>query len=230
MVATEVWIARVDSDLGEVNRHWLDDTERARLNAFVAEAEYRRRLTAWCLRRHVMSSLCPSVSTHAWRFDYPSDGKPRLSSPFDLFGIEHNLSHAGQYVSCIVSGYACGVDVELLRDGISGLTDALTPEELDDVRRDSRPDERFLRYWTIKEAVLKMFGVGLACPLRAVRVRLASDGRAVDVEVPSRLSLSLRGGLVVDSWSLPGNHRLATACAIPIGTASPVLREWRGGS
>jgi 4'-phosphopantetheinyl transferase len=220
----QVWITRTDRDLPQACLAWLDHGEHARLARFVAPGERRRRLAAWCLRRYALSCLLPDVRPRAWRFDYPSLGRPRLAHPFDRLNIDHNLSHGGLYAAVIVAPDPCGIDVERVCNGILELDGALTPEEARAVAASAAPDDCRLVHWTIKEAVLKMAGLGLSVPLQSVRILMSDDGMPTVGTVPSLRAL-LGCDLRITTWPLPDGHRLAAAYRAE-ASLPPPLREW----
>jgi phosphopantetheinyl transferase len=102
---------------------------------------------------------------NALRFESSANGKPLLlASPLD---IDFSLSHARGVVAVAAARMPIGVDVEPLReiDHLDSLSElVLTPWEQAVLRNTSealRP-RLFLRYWTLKEALLKAAGLGFA--------------------------------------------------------------------
>ena len=104
-------------------------------------------------------------------FATTSEGKPYLVSNPD---VHFSLSHSGKYAVCVIADHNIGVDVEnrqrkLLSEG--------KPEKILAIARKSFSDreyqvfvnssgeeqiEMFLKCWTRKEAVSKVYGKGLA--------------------------------------------------------------------
>jgi 4'-phosphopantetheinyl transferase len=218
-----IWLARTDRPLPPEARHWLDDEEQARLARLLCPTERRRRLTAWCLRRYALSQACPDIAPQDWRFRALPGGKPILAAAFDHLGLAHNLSHAGAYPAVMVARHACGLDVEAPPGGLEGMAEALTAMEMADVRSHPHPADRFLAYWTAKEAILKWRGDGLAIAPTSLAVAIAEDGSAATVAnspvpLPSALRIMLR--------ALPEGHRLAAAYEAADGPP-PIVLEWR---
>jgi len=182
-------------------------------------------MTAWCLRRYVLSCLHPDVRPGAWRFLRTPAGEPRLAHPYERLSLEHSLSHGGLYAAVIIAHAACGIDVDRVCGSIADLDGALTREEAQAVAASSAPDDRFLVYWTVKEAVLKMAGTGLSAPPSSVRVRLREVG-SPEVEIAPPLSPTLQRNLQIMTWPLPEGHRLAAAYQAEAGWPAPSLREW----
>jgi phosphopantetheinyl transferase len=107
-----------------------------------------------------------------------------------------------------------GIDVERtdlhppLRDGELDhlMSVALRPEEADRCRRAANQVLAFLIEWTIKEAVLKAAGVGLAVDPRRVRSTGARTGEA-SLDGKTYLVSTITTGLAVTSVALPRRHR-----------------------
>lgn len=87
-------------------------------------------------------------------------GKPILNSHPD---INFNLSHCDKAVSCGISPFEIGVDIQDFEQNTDASVMKLvfSPEEIADVNIDPFPQKRFFRYWTIKESYYKCIGTGL---------------------------------------------------------------------
>jgi 4'-phosphopantetheinyl transferase len=94
-------------------------------------------------------------------------GRPALPG-----GPDFNLSHSGTVVACAVAaGCRVGIDVERIRPlDLEAFATRFSPAEWRLVRGAASPPATFLRYWTMKESVLKADGRGLSVPLREVRI------------------------------------------------------------
>ncbi len=103
----------------------------------------------------------------ALRFGASANGKPvLLLNPQE---IDFSLSHARGAVAVAAAHMPIGVDVEPMRemdqlDSVSELV--LAAEEQAVLRKASKASRSrlFLRYWTLKEALLKAAGLGFAAP------------------------------------------------------------------
>lgn len=110
----------------------------------------------------------------------PELGKERRGRPF-VPGkpLDFNLSHSGNWiVGAFVRHGRVGVDIEHMRTDrdLPGIAKRFfAPEEAQAVGTD--PLGRFYRYWTAKEAALKMTGQGLSGGLDSTRPEW--DGPAV---------------------------------------------------
>ncbi len=166
---------------------WLDETERARLEALRAEADQRLYLAAHGLLRQVLGELGP-VGPAEWRFRADERGRPQISFPVRT-GLTFSLTHTGGLVAVAVGrDVEVGVDAEWLgRRQIARLDADLmalaeryfapTEQAAVAAKGVAQRPEAFLRFWTLKEAYLKARGVGLTLPLRDFAFELADEGR-----------------------------------------------------
>lgn len=136
----------------------------------------------YVLGRHYLG--CPPAEV-SWRRD--AAGRPALVGP-GAGTLDFNLSHAGTHVLVAVSETGrVGVDVEvrvMLEPASLARICAAAAEKwwLAEAVGETEGRERFLRLWTMKEAVLKCHGLGLGCDPRrcevtpdAGRARLTPD-------------------------------------------------------
>lgn len=110
------------------------------------------------------------------RFAFGSEGKPYL---LEYDEVHFNLSHAGEYVLCALSGREVGCDLEPVRQiDLKVARQFFTSEETAQILR--QPDEEaqwncFYRLWTLKESFLKATGKGLKLDLNSFSVTLKEN-------------------------------------------------------
>lgn len=84
-------------------------------------------------------------------------------------GIDFSISHCKNAIAVVLSDRPVGVDVESFRHAENALLRrTMNPEEQEEVRTAADPVEAFTRFWTRKEAVLKLRGTGLVDDLHSV--------------------------------------------------------------
>ena len=89
-------------------------------------------------------------------FEYGIHGKPFIIGYPD---IHFNISHCREAVLCVVSSRPVGVDVESIRSYKDSLVNyTMNPQEIAKINQAPRPEVEFVRFWTMKEAVLKLSG------------------------------------------------------------------------
>ena len=99
-------------------------------------------------------------------FEYGIHGKPFIIGYPD---IHFNISHCREAVLCVVSSRPVGVDVESIRSYKDSLVEyTMNPQEIAKINQAPRPEVEFVRFWTMKEAVLKLSGEGISKDLKTV--------------------------------------------------------------
>ncbi|HIE53967.1 MAG TPA: 4'-phosphopantetheinyl transferase superfamily protein [Chromatiaceae bacterium] len=190
-----------------------DELNRGR--QFHVPADRDRFFAAHALKRRLLGALL-DIQGSQLRFEQQDEGKPKLMGN----GLHFNLSHSGDWVALAVSATApVGIDVEQ--------GDTTPPEELLSVvlhpydqfsPKPFSPTEHFYTAWTLKEAVSKGLGMGLALPF--VQLRL-------EPTAPARYQCSYGG----ESWHA-GHRRLEHGAHLAFACRSPwkKIRLLRVGS
>ena len=101
-------------------------------------------------------------------FIYNEYGKPFLKGHPDLF---FSISHCKEAVGCFIADQPCGLDIEYIRKAKPDLVRyTMNLEETEAIFSAESPDIAFTRFWTQKEAVLKLLGMGIIDDLHSVLV------------------------------------------------------------
>jgi len=101
--------------------------------------------------------------------EYGLTGNPRLASapggkPYlpDHPAIHFSFSHCAKAAACAVSDRPVGIDVEAIAPVDPEVARrVLSADERTEMRASAEPDVVFARYWTRKEALVKLSGRGL---------------------------------------------------------------------
>jgi 4'-phosphopantetheinyl transferase len=104
--------------------------------------------------------------------------------PPEVPQVFFNVSHSGDYALIAISDSEVGIDIEQIRPDcpVEELVQRYyAASETAQLRRMARERqlEHFYRLWTIKEAVLKCLGLGLAVPPRTVQIGLTKTAAPV---------------------------------------------------
>lgn len=92
-------------------------------------------------------------------FEYGDHGKPYIVGHPE---IHFNLSHCREAVACVVASHPVGIDVESIRKHEDSLVRfTMNEQEVAQIAAAERPDAAFIRLWTMKEARLKLSGIGI---------------------------------------------------------------------
>lgn len=142
-----------------------DELDRSR--QFRVAADRDRFFAAHALKRRLLGALLNAPAARL-RFERQWAGKPQLVGS----ELQFNLSHSGDWVALAISRSApVGVDIE---QGDSALPEGMLSVALHpDDRLVPKPDshaERFHTAWTLKEAISKGVGMGLALPFTQLRL------------------------------------------------------------
>jgi len=110
-------------------------------------------LLCMSLREEYGLDCCP-------QFGYSENGKPYLK---EFPHIHFNLSHCKNAVICIIGDSPVGCDVEEIFDSLdTDLCNFVFNEgEILAINSADNPNVEFSRFWTMKEAYLKLTGEGL---------------------------------------------------------------------
>jgi 4'-phosphopantetheinyl transferase len=143
--------------------------EREAAERFRFDRDRRAYLAAHGLLRRALSACAPRHAPTAWTFVRTAHGRPALDAHFDA-GLRFSLSHCATRVGCVVvRDVDCGIDIEPANREVD--TALLGPQCLSRaeqrwVHAGARAQRalRFLRLWTLKEAVAKAVGLGLSLP------------------------------------------------------------------
>jgi 4'-phosphopantetheinyl transferase len=223
-----VWYAPV-SDLADPDvlgqaLTWLGEDERLRYERFSGDEDRRMFLLGRVMARALVSEAL-GVGPTAWGWRDGAHGRPEVASP--PTSLRFNLSHSAGIVVCAIAhGRDVGVDVEdLKRRPVEPavVRRYCSPEEILDIdaQRD-RWHDRFLRYWTLKEAYLKALGLGIS-------VTLSDLSFSTDDSQPRiALARSLQGG--DERWVFrlaqpTDQHLIAVAAATPDGVRPDISVE-----
>ncbi len=166
----------------------LSARERLRRTRLAPREDRRDYAAAHALLRTTLS-MYGSLAPEAWLFEESTFGKPHLVHRAGTPPLEFNLSHAPGLVACAVSGGPkVGIDVECI-DRVTAHAD-IQGRCLSQAERARLSGEivrvrasRFAELWTLKEALLKMVGIGLRWNPATISFDLGTDG-AIRFEPP----------------------------------------------
>jgi 4'-phosphopantetheinyl transferase len=168
--AVTIW--PFDLEIDEFNAaRWftgLTPDEQARSKRFV-QREHQRRFIACRYRLRQILALLSGIRANEIRFHYGAYGKPELCG---VAGLHFSVAHSdgiGVVSTCAVA--PVGVDLEVMTSHEEVAGSVLTGNELTTLQAyTGNRDELFLRYWTGKEAFLKLWGIGLSLEPRTIEI------------------------------------------------------------
>lgn len=205
----------------------LSDDELAQYRRFHFPRDARDYAAAHALLRHALSRYDGRAPTD-WLFEKTPAGQPLLRDA-GAARASFSLSHTHGMVACAVTkDAAVGVDVERVDREVDAADIAarfFAPAEaahLMQLDPEARRDH-FFDLWTLKEALVKALGVGMAMSLRSLAFSIAPD-RSVRLDAPEGIDTEMwRFGLFA-----PGTrHRMAVAARrLRSGPAQFVVRSF----
>lgn len=195
---------------------WLSADERSRYDRFRHDDD-RLMFALGRVMARTLVGRALGVDPTAWRWREGAHGRPEIAAPDTP--IRFNLSHsAGLVVCALAQGRDVGVDVE---DAARPAPDPLivrrycSPAEAEDIEAQGpRWRDRFLTYWTLKEAYLKARGLGISVHLADISFLIGRD----DIRVAFLHSLAGTDARWAFDLMRPGpRHLIAVAAATTDG-------------
>jgi 4'-phosphopantetheinyl transferase len=193
----------------------LDAAEQARAARFRQAADREAYIAVHALLRALLSALPGAPPPQDWRFAAEPAGRPVALG----LGLGVSLSHTGGMVACAVGPRETGVDVEALDRAVAPevlAPSCLTQDEAAAMLAlpvAARPG-RFLRLWTLKEAVAKATGEGLSRDLTRLGFLL---------DPPLLAEGEAAGAWMLAQWQPDARHVAALAVRHGAGRAAPAL-------
>lgn len=147
---------------------WLYPDELARARAMVRESARREFLAGRLLVRTVLGNLL-GQAPEAFRLSIDAGGKPRCESHPEY---NFSLSHSGGIAAVAVARMNVGLDIEavqLKRQYLEIAKTVYSVSEQNDLSKETEDQPSFFySLWTLKEAWLKLHGLGIGdlgrCP------------------------------------------------------------------
>ena len=216
-----VWHAHTDvlrrgRDTHDHALGWLTPAERLRFGRYRRDSDRDMFLLGRVMARAIVGDALGLAPT-AWPWREGAHGRPEID--IDLCPVAFNIAHSGGLVACALSWHGeVGVDIEDRHRSVlepALVTRCCSPSECADVyaRGDGWRD-RFLQYWTLKEAYLKARGLGISVHLPDLSFSLHDD----------EVRLDLRGSFAeadtawaFDLITLHAEHFLAVAAPAHAG-------------
>ncbi|HUF60755.1 MAG TPA: 4'-phosphopantetheinyl transferase superfamily protein [Verrucomicrobiales bacterium] len=166
--AAEVWRARSRTSEEEITRlqHVLSDAECSQAERFRRSVDRACFVTSHALLR-LLLSVRLDVEPRLVVFATSKHGKPHLTPSLAADPIFFNMTHSQGAILIALSGREIGIDAESPKDIPEVLDIAerfFSTEEANALRYSQEEVRRtlFFRFWTMKEAVLKLTGSGIA--------------------------------------------------------------------
>jgi 4'-phosphopantetheinyl transferase len=230
VVRATIWIAQLDGispEALQVYRSWLTASEIEQYSRFLSKRRCREFIAGRGLSRVALASQC-HCAPQDLQFATEEKGKLSIIAPEAARGVHFNISHTADLVVCgVCPEVAIGLDVERIGSRLDPLEIArrfFSTEEA--VALEGTPEQaraaHFCTLWTLKEALAKAHGLGLAAPLHATSFSVSDDNRVVAVSREQCFPSS--AWLAVAAPTL--THRLAVAVLCEPPTVVTLTTRW----
>jgi len=110
--------------------------------------------------------------------------KDEKGAPCPVAGIYWSLSHKPKYVAAVVSKDRIGIDIEEMKPRDESLFSHVASDE--EWKLKDKSWDTFFRYWTAKEATLKVIGIGIS-GLKTCRIISVPDESHIILDYRDRL-------------------------------------------
>jgi len=112
--------------------------------------------------------------------------KDEKGIPCPVAGNYWSLSHKPKYVAAVVSKDKVGIDIEEMKPRAESLFSHVASDEEWALKEKSW--DTFFRYWTAKEAILKVIGIGIS-GLKTCRIISVPDENHITVDYEEQVFL-----------------------------------------
>jgi 4'-phosphopantetheinyl transferase len=208
-----LWLAQLDDvDACGLERYkaWFTPGEQTQFSCFLSERRRREFIVGRGLARQALAHEY-SVPPELFEFEANPQGKLSIRTPTLATATSFNISHTADWVVCgACHEFEIGLDIERIAPRVEPLLIAerfFNEAEVAEltVLDDSTRLDRFFALWTLKEALAKAHGLGLAAPLHASRFEIFADGSFLAASEYSQF----RQGAWLALTALTPQHRLA---------------------
>lgn len=143
----------------------LNSERKEKIDRFLFEKDKRLSLGVGVLLRYALQK----ANISDYNIVLGQNGKPYLKNG----DIYFNLSHSGEMAVCVIAPFEVGCDIELAATPNMKIAKRFfTDEEYSDIIASTDSEDRFYRYWTLKESFIKATGYGMKMPLDAFSINL----------------------------------------------------------
>lgn len=112
--------------------------------------------------------------------------KDEKGAPCPVAGNYWSLSHKPKYVAAVVSKYKVGIDIEEMKPRTESLFSYVASDEEWALKEKSW--DTLFRYWTAKEATLKVIGIGIS-GLKTCRIISVPDENHISLDYKGQVFL-----------------------------------------
>lgn len=199
--------------------HWLydllDENEKIHASKFHFKKDSNRFIICRALLKIVLAHEA-NIDITDIKFEREANGKPYLKS-LDAFSF--NIAHTDTYALIAIDKYPVGIDIEFLNydfDYYEILPHSFGSHECNAISKANDSTQTFFKFWTRKEAIVKMTGKGIDGNLNRLQV---IDG----INALDSILLNKNEDVHVVSFTLDNNNIASIAKSSTIDVSSQLL-------
>ena len=158
-MSEEIWEFDLEAALGEISAQ-----RREQALKFRHEQGQRLCVLAYQLLKQGLREAYGITENPV--FEYNEHGKPSIVGHPEIY---FNLSHCMEAAVCVISDHPVGIDVESIREYKDSLVRyTMNDAEIQQIESAENPASAFIRFWTMKEATMKLIGTGISNDMKTV--------------------------------------------------------------
>lgn len=162
-MSVEIYTFKVTESLSEKEREnflaLVSDEKKEKISRQKSQIKANTMLMGEILAKKAISNKY-GIDIRKITFSLTENGKPYIPERDD---IHFNISHSGDYVALALSDKPVGIDIEMIKPVNKTLAKKILNEEEFLVFEASEDkDSEFIKFWTMKEAVIKLHGEKIA--------------------------------------------------------------------
>lgn len=171
---TKLDLKHLQKQLDEAPKLQLDFPQLKSYANFQSKAQH---LVGRLLLRQLLTQFY-QLTNSLKHLQYTKYGKPYLSQ-----GPHFSIAHTQEYVICAISDHSSvGIDIEKSQPIVPSDFKAEMAPQYNQIIQSQKPASEFLRYWTLKESVIKADGRGLQIDLASItfhnhQARIGNDSK-----------------------------------------------------
>lgn len=177
---------------------FLSTKEQARVKRYRREEDSNRFLICRAVLKLLLSQLIKKPIAEIV-IEKNANQKPYLAAT----DFKFNVAHTSTYGLIAISKSAVGIDVEFIDESYdyqSVLNRVVEGADLNEIQESSTPIATFFKFWTRKEAIVKVSGVGIDDTL--IHIPVKNGEHTIDTsKVPA-----LKKDLIVKTFMVSNNH------------------------
>ncbi|MGL5258872.1 MAG: 4'-phosphopantetheinyl transferase family protein [Lachnospiraceae bacterium] len=172
-MSCQIYVANISSlekeELFELHLKKMNKDRKNKIKKLKHKKDKMRALAAGI----ILEKALIEFGCENFEIEYDQNGKPFL--PYED-NLHFSLSHSGEYVSCVVSNYLVGIDIQEEKKIHNNIIKRFFHEKEVEYLTYSKENKKdFFRFWAGKESYIKLTGLGMRQELNSFYVDLENQ-------------------------------------------------------